>query len=231
VALQNKYVNARGAEVRYTVADLRYDMDAGILRESREFDVRNAEWLTEDTAFVMSETAKERAVRYRTAHITRRRKDGKPSKARLLSSCAPAAYRNRHPLTALRACAADERCRYLGPGKGHHCVTRKRATVSPIVAHDTRYDRGETDDLSAFLCVRLGLRWIKIERLITKRNLYKKTHHLKHPSFEGYEEDGQRGEAVGALPRAEVHEAAGPSDITKKTWLKKRNDFFWGMLP
>ena len=158
VALQNKYVNARGAEVRYTVADLRYDVDAGILRESREFDVRNAEWLTEDTAFMMSETAKERAVRYRTAHITRRRKDGKPSKARVLSSCAPAAYRIRHPLTALRACAANERCRYLGPGKGHHCVTRKRVTVSPIVAHDARYDRGETDDLSAFLCVRLGLR-------------------------------------------------------------------------
>lgn len=158
VALQNKYVNARGAEVRYTVADLRYDVDAGILRESREFDVRNAEWLTEDTAFVMADKAKERAVCSRTAHLTRRRKDGKPSKARVLSSCAPAAYRNRHPLTSLRACAAGDRCRYLGPGKGHHCVTRKRATVPAIAVPDTEYDRGETGDLSAFLCARLGLR-------------------------------------------------------------------------
>jgi hypothetical protein len=158
VALQNKYVNARGAEVRYTVADLRYDLDAGVLRESREFDVRNAEWLTEDTAFAMSEPAIQRAVRSRTAHLTRRRKDGKPSKARVLSSCAPAAYRNRHPLTSMRACPADERCRYLGPGKGHHCVTRKRAVVPAIAVPDTGYDREETGDLSAFMCARLGLR-------------------------------------------------------------------------
>ena len=124
-----------------------------VVGQSRWFSVR----LTEDTAFAMSEPAIQRAVRSRTTHLTRRRKDGKPSKARVLSSCAPAAYRNRHPLTSLRACAAGDRCRYLGPGKGHHCVTRKRA-VAPITVHDTGYDYGETGDLSAFLCARLGLR-------------------------------------------------------------------------
>lgn len=151
-ALQNTYYDAKGALARYTPGDLRYDFETRRLREVHRFDVHNAAWLREDTAFVPS---------LRDEVLARRKDKHVQTHKRLRSTCATPAYLARHPLSSLRACPEPHRhtCRNLGTGKGSHCVRRfgpeKGYKGTGVVGDDQDEDEGQ--DLSAFLCARLRM--------------------------------------------------------------------------
>ena len=174
VALQNSYADAQGRLRRYRAADLRYDLDGGLLREVRRYDVHSAAWLTEATSYVLSEASRAAAARLdaqadlEAAHAKTATRRGRA----VLSTCASPAYLARHRLSALEPCPTG-RCRHLGPGKGRHCVTHKLRPVRPVpalvrYATQTRahappqkaYDRDEPPEgpaLARFLCGRMGL--------------------------------------------------------------------------
>lgn len=140
-ALQNMYADARGRLVRYRPHDLAYDVKGGLLREVRRFDVHNAGWLTEHTAFD-PERGRGRGRRRR----------------RLLSTCAPPAYVRRHPLSALAPCGPPHRrtCRHQGRGRGSHCVDRfgtaKKSAHKSAHKSAQRQRQRDAADLSAYVC-------------------------------------------------------------------------------
>ena len=150
-ALQNMYYDAKGALTRYRAGDLKYDFETRRLREVHRFDVHNAAWLSEDTAFVPS---------LRDEVIAQRKDKHVQTHKRLRSTCATPAYLARHPLSSLHACPEPHKhtCRNLGTGKGSHCVRRfgseKGYKGTGVVDEG---DEDEGDDLSAFLCARLRM--------------------------------------------------------------------------
>ena len=169
VALQNLYADARGRLVRYQPADLKYDLDGGLLRPFHRFDIHNASWLSERTAFFQSTDSGRNATQQQQQQLTRRRQSKSKSKRTnrrgLLSSCCTRSYLQRHPLSALRPCAEPHRyaCRHMGVGRGSHCVRRFKlaptATQSPPPpppSHPNTPDE-PAEDLAGFLCAHLGL--------------------------------------------------------------------------
>lgn len=135
-ALQNVYADGRGRLVRYRPQDLAYDVKGGLLREVRRFDVHNAGWLTEHTAF----------------DYERGRGRSRQSR-RLLSTCAPPAYLRIHPLSALAPCGPPHRrtCKHKGRGRGSHCVDRF-GTGRSTRRTTKRSAQRDAADLSAYVC-------------------------------------------------------------------------------
>ena len=158
VALQNLYADARGRLVRYQPADLQYDLDGGLLRPFHRFDIHNAPWLSERTAFQSTDNDRNATQQ----QLTRKRQSKRKRKnQRLLSSCCTRSYLQRHPLSALRPCTEPHRymCKHMGIGQGSHCIRRFRVAPTAMQPPSPPPNAPDepTEDLAGFLCAHLGL--------------------------------------------------------------------------
>ena len=157
VALQNLYADARGRLVRYQPADLQYDLDGGLLRPFHRFDIHNAPWLSERTAFQSTDNDTS-SSNIMQQQLTRKR-NRKRKNRRLMSPCCTRSYLERQPLSALRPCAEPHRymCKHMGIGQGSHCIRRFKIAPTAMQPSPSNAPDEPTEDLAGFLCAHLGL--------------------------------------------------------------------------